>query len=320
MIIDYIKSLLGIVEKDQVLDDLGQTKSSINFFLKLMSGNEAEYSYKADGKIMSTFLLFSDNKHPLYKKYCSDFYRYYKPKGFKKLNDLPKDLTMIFSRILENIELLEEELQKQLEQNTVKNGITIKKAVLIRCCDELAYVVKYTYELWGFMSWTLLQYMYEKNEGSIKDKISEHSQDMSGDFNIAMVQKEVMNYVSLINTYTVAKDTLYQLLNDAPDVIVNENTEESLVKAYGNTRLDPLVTPLARGFIGSPIYHVRLSIAEWQAKQYKLMKDKRIMLELRLNQIANLKNDTLDPKLDKEMQYVQNRIERLEYELHQMET
>jgi len=320
MIIDYIKSLFGTVEKDQVLDHLADTRSSFSFFLKLMSGNEAEYSYKADGEIKSTYLLFSDNKHELYKKYCSDFYRYLKPKGFKKTGTLSTDLTTIFSRLLETIDAIEIELQKHLESNTVKNGITVKKAVLIRCCDELAYVAKYSYELWGFMASTLVEYMYEKNKGSLKDKIPSTVLDMSTDFNAEMVQKEVMAFVNLLNTYTMPADDFKAYLVSTPDVILNENTEASITKAYGVNKLDPLYTPLPKGFVGSPIYHIGLSIAEWQAKEYRLKKDKRVMLELRLNQIANLKNDTMDPKLDKEIQYVQNRIERLEHELHQMET
>jgi hypothetical protein len=49
------------------------------------------------------------------------------------------------------------------------------------------------------------------------------------------------------------------------------------------------------------------------------MQNKKRLLELRLLNLKSLQDDSPDPSIEKEIVYLQNRIEGIEYKMHQME-
>jgi hypothetical protein len=61
----------------------------------------------------------------------------------------------------------------------------------------------------------------------------------------------------------------------------------------------------------NPIYHLRSILAEWQAKRYKYNKERKALLELRLLQLNMKNSNTSDPKVQKEIEYIQSRVDDL---------
>jgi hypothetical protein len=76
---------------------------------------------------------------------------------------------------------------------------------------------------------------------------------------------------------------------------------------------------MLQGFEMNPIYHFRLMIAEWQANRYKSYKEKKKLLEVKLLRLRLLREGKRDPKLDKEIDYIESLVGKLEYSMSKME-
>jgi hypothetical protein len=60
-------------------------------------------------------------------------------------------------------------------------------------------------------------------------------------------------------------------------------------------------------------------VAEWQSNRYKANKDKKKTLELRLLHLKLQNEGKDDPKIEKEINYIQGRVDKIERYLKDVE-
>ena len=77
---------------------------------------------------------------------------------------------------------------------------------------------------------------------------------------------------------------------------------------------------LPQGFIGSPIYSVRLVFAQWESDRYRALKDKKRLLELRYLHLKLMKDQNQsDINIEREITHLQKHITTIDYKLSKIE-
>ena len=67
------------------------------------------------------------------------------------------------------------------------------------------------------------------------------------------------------------------------------------------------------------VFFIGKAIADYQVNKYKARKDKIKYLQLRLVYLENENKNTPDAKLEKEIEFLKNRIDKLESQNHDVE-
>ncbi len=295
-LLDFIKSLIPALSKSEVLEDVRVTESELETTV-IPAANQAAENIKI------IKLNSQDNKNLI-----NVFFRNYSLSSSSKniLEEIANKLPVVLQNLKESESLFDKEAGKDI----IASGVTNRKAILLRAIEQISFISRFTLDLIS-----VLYYNECKNNESVEntDEISLPK------VTIDRVTKNLAVYATLLSVYGDKKFTIEKRLTDLPDVVLNDSTASAVLSVYGDNKLDPIGTPLVLGFENNPIYHVRLVIAEWQANRYKSMRDKKKMLELRLMHLKLLDDKKSDPKLEKEISYIQSRIDSIEYSMAKME-
>lgn len=289
---DFISSILLRLRKDEVLEDLRITAGELERVV-LPAYIDANKYFKS-GKFES----------PEGQEAVKVFYRNYKANRANK--NLVVEIHDRLPALLKNLQFVSDENDDLLERDILKDGLTAKKAVLLRAAEQLSFISRYSVD---FLNYLL-----------VCETLSKGGQ---AERSAPLVEKKlvdnVVNFARLLSVYGQEPDEFKEAFDSIPDVIVNEKTYSALAAVYSAGKLDPMETLVMSGFEANPIYHIRLVVAEWQADRYKVYKDKKRMLELRLLQLKMMDDKNPDPKVEREIEYIQNRIEGLEFKMAKME-
>lgn len=291
---DYIKSLLPRLKKDDILEDVRVTKGELDNLKK---------TYDMTVKEFTDFKWKAEVSQSLIKT----FYRNYKS-SVGKANDIVADIAKALPNLQDNTHFVETQLEQLLGDDVLNAGLTAKKAVLIRACEHLSFLSRYGLD---FLDYLLCA------ESAVKGQTMNM---MMSNATVERVEKEILTFSQLLTYYSKPKDKFKSGLDDIPDVVLDDNNAATVASVFSHGVLDPYGSVLQQGFIGSPVYHIRLIFAEWQADRYKVCKDKRQMLELRIMQLKLLQEDLNDPSLERQIEYLQSRIDKLDRKLADMET
>ena len=103
-----------------------------------------------------------------------------------------------------------------------------------------------------------------------------------------------------------------------PDMVADPDKASVATATVGASNLDPFgfnIIPVAL----NPIYHVRMAFAQWQVNRHLLMQEEKKQLEYKLIRLKEVRGSGKpDPKLDKQIEYTEMRIEKIRYKLNRM--
>ena len=116
-------------------------------------------------------------------------------------------------------------------------------------------------------------------------------------------------------------------LNEREEKNKIERIPEALAKADKVSEARQLmglsnIDPLGFGLISArfnPIYHVRMAVARWQVKNYKKAQVEKESLELKLEFLKQRREGKKNAQLEQTIDYTQDRLDELEYEIDKME-
>jgi len=106
---------------------------------------------------------------------------------------------------------------------------------------------------------------------------------------------------------------------ELPEVFLAEQNNQAASGFFKSNELDPFERYGISGFVGNPIYRIRLVVAKWQNDRYESAKAKKQQLELRLLYLQMQKDNTTDPSVVKEIERLQTRIENYDRYLREVE-
>lgn len=297
-ILDFIKSLVPRIDKEQVLEDINITKTELTTGVLPM--------YQTARTSFKTMKFKSKEVKELEKV----FLRNYSPSSKNKQENIIGDITEALPLILANLTYVESQAEELFARDILKEGLSSRKVMLIRAADHIFFITKFAVDLLNVV------YVYEA-----ESRNTNIDEDYKGPKrNRDIVSTNIYIFGKLLQLYAIKEKDFKALIDKMPDVIINTDTEDVVKSVYKEHDLDPMAAKLSMNFDSNPIYHIRLVVAEWQANRYKRFLDKKKMLELRLLHLKMLEEQQHSDSLEREIKYIQGRIDTLDYKIAKMES
>lgn len=298
-IIEFVKKLLPVVKKDDVQSDL-------EISIEALEDIQAVYSD------LNSYIQKVGIKSKEVKKVVDDIYKELdraKPElkiGNKK--SFAADFLSLLTNIKSNADVIQSELESNVSDSTVTGAIEAYKVNLLSAVAHYRFMTKYAIDLANYI------YTKDTEEADVpKDSLLNSAQ-------IKDIENNSWIFGKLLAGYGQPTDVFAKKLKNIAQVNISKDDNDALLEHYGHNANVELIDGLPHGFIGSPIYTIRLVFAQWEADRYRELKDKKKLLELRFYYLSQLKEDgQTDISLEKEIEYLQKRITKLDYKLSKIE-
>lgn len=293
-ILSFVKSLLPSFGKERLSEDARITLEELR--------NVVLPSFEAAQELIKTKKFTSkeaENLNDIFKRNVK----------VEKGNNLIGSITVNLPKVIEFQEKIQDLIDKRFDKDIVIDGITIYKANVIQAQTQLSFISQFSVKL--------LNYIYiVETESASGD--GHYTKDSLSPTDIEYVK---VNFIDFINAFNIAAKTgkdVGKVLEVAPDVVIGNNPE-AVAAVYDNNKIDPLSMRTVRNFNNSPIFSLRLVVAEYQVNRYKRMQDTKQLLELRLLNLNKQLDKSPDPKLENEIAYTQSRVDKIASKMRRIE-
>lgn len=219
------------------------------------------------------------------------------------------DILTLFKNVKTNGEYLFKEITDAINDVVISQALTAYKANLLRSVGHYYFITKFALDLSNFI------YVCEAENGSM---------DLNKEYKLNKKQKEFITknmwiFARMLALYGDNHDVFKLRLEDITEIMLPKEEVDNVIEVYNSDKLD-LFDNLPVGFIGSPIYSIRLIFAQWEATRYRALKDKRRLLELRYLHMKLMKEQgQSDINMEKEIEHLQSRITTMDKEIYDIE-
>lgn len=214
----------------------------------------------------------------------------------------------ILKRTLENIDTFEKMVDQYYAHDVVRSAMSYSDTQLLQLIEAISFAARYSRKL--------LMYTLAQEVDAYRDNNLRGSELTKAEIDWLMRNVQVF-YLTLRALDKSGKDYM-DIFQDIPDIAVDVDNADNVASMVGSQNLDPLRLG-AHGLILNPIYHVRIKLTEWQVARYDAAKEERKMLEFQILDLKNATEGKDDPKLEKALEYTQDRVSRLNYKIQKME-
>lgn len=299
-LVSFVQSLVPTLSRSDLESDLETSLDVIKTILATYGDLNGSYS---KGKFNSKEA----------NAIATSFYKEYdaaKNKGkVKPSNSLAGDTIAIFSNAITNGERVKKEVAAISNEVIVSQAMTVVKVNIVRAVGHFYFMTKYALDLINYI------YVLEAEHGGIE--LSKDSKPNAKQ--IEIIKKNMWLYARLVAVYGTDPKHFTEELDSLSTITVPKEQVEEVVSQYQGQKLD-LLDNLPQGFIGSPIYTVRLVFAQWEADRYKKLRDQKKLLELRYLHLRMMQEQGGgDANTEKEMAYLQSRITDIDYKTSKIE-
>ncbi len=292
-LITYLKSLTRTIGKEDIFEDIRITQKEISEKLIPLFSDANMYFKTSPFKSEEVQSLNSRFMNAVGKR-----------ENYKDMLGYICDKLPLLGS---NLDLLADMMDKSLSTKLVTQSASIRQAVLIKDLDLMSFASIYSFKL-------LLFIYYHESKARGKGDYDDISMPTPL---VKIIVSNITIYGLIFKTLAVKPEKFHDNLSDLKDLPITEENIEAL-KHLKDSDIADLETLQPMGFDGSPIFHFRLMVAEWQADRYKLNQETKKYLELKLLNLK-MKDDGNDAKLQKEIEYTASRINKLEYSLAKAE-
>lgn len=174
------------------------------------------------------------------------------------------------------------------------NGITTNQALSLNVLDNLRFFI----ELTGDILIAIVEHYNDVKEPVFTEKISRAKKNL------------LYDYYNIITDYASFKSVLVDLDNM---VITNNNT--AIVE---NVLSDRGVNVVSRGFVGNPIYHIRIWLVNRDIAKIKVLEKKKEYVELLLAELELKQSRQYDASLDESIENAKALINEYEDKIEKL--
>lgn len=193
---------------------------------------------------------------------------------------------------------------KFLPSVMTEKTITAKQGVILRTIQDINGMSLYVLDLIIFI-------ILNKAETSIPKK---RIQDISDN---------VFTFISIFRVYTDDFKSFVDQINKVSDDTVDLDANREIMNLHFAKSGYTMHLPVTKGFMGNPIYFVRMWLVERDMAKYSALEDKKKLIELRLLELRmEAESGSDDSKLKKQIAYYEDRVSDIEYKmskLHQID-
>lgn len=298
-ITDFIRRLMPTFNKSELENDFDVSLSALKVVVTSYEDLSGVFSKEFNSPGAKALVT------KLYKEYSSaggDL----KVKGVKSF---ASDHLSAFKNMQQNAELIKKELNDLSNEVIVSKALTAFKGNVLRAVEHYCFATRYALDLVNHL------YTLEAQFGGVelsKSAVPNAKQ-------IEFIEKNLWVFARITSVYGLEYNDFKSKLHALTTVVVNQDQLEDALSAYELKKLD-LFDNLPIGFIGSPIYTVRLVWAQWEADRYNQLKDKKKLLELRLLHLKLIKEQGgSDLNTERELEYLQKRVTDIDYKTAKIE-
>lgn len=287
----FCQSLIPSFQKDSVIEDIRMTRSELD--------NSTIPAYKASLEVFKKW----DFKSEKLQNFESTFKK--NTKGSKSVVESIYDGLITLD---ENLELVNKLITKTFNSEISGAGLSYLKANLIQFAEYGAFVSKYARKL--------LLYIYVFESAQF-DKNGLDSNDSIPPAEVKYIEENMFNFIQAFACVTNDHHKTVKSFEDIPDIVITGDNEDTLASTQSKS-----IDPFSMRFIPTwvnPIYHIRMHIAEWQVNRYKASQEELKSIQLRKLHLERLKAGKNDAALEKEINYLDSRIQSLNYKIKQFE-
>lgn len=292
----YLKSLLPIIGKDTILENLRVIRGS--------------YSTAA-----TTLHPISElfKKHKFKDDYVSGLNSAYMNAMRESLGarNIVSHIAVAMPNVMGNIELLESLIEGNINDSVATRSVTYKNANLIRMCDAVDFALTYGITLVNFIA------LRETNEASRLIDGANIAEDLPQPV-LDNIQNNFIPFVKVMNIFSRSSDDIQKALQQIPEVLVDEVNYGQLAKAMGKSKVDPMELENIKFFNGNPF----MSLGKWRAERanakYRLAQETLQQLKLRKMQLEKALEGKQDALLERQIRAAQSRIDELTRKLEEM--
>lgn len=295
-IIDYIKTLLPRFGKDRVIEDARMIIAELE--------NVTVPTWKTASEVLGDYKFKSKEM----RDYERVFERIVKNSRFGLIPTIADTL----ENTVKVFKVLEDKAEKTFEEDILADGITLQKATILRSLEAVRFMSEY--------SLLFLNYLYIEETGAVGAKNYNAKTELSK-AELDYIDENFAQFCATINVFEQSVDKFKNKLDSIPDLVVSLDASDMVFSTFGESKINPLgFAYTVNGFNKNPIYHVGLVVAEYQANKYKRNVELKRVLELRLLNLQRLqKGDVQDAKLEKEINWIQSRVQRLDHDIKKAE-
>lgn len=292
---DFVKGLLPGLKKDTVLEDLRISMDTLDKTVIPMMDR-------------ITTVLKTKFKNEHLREIEEEFNRAYKGQ-FKKQPNMLLTIKDNLGNIRSNADFIQERLEELLDSTIVPDGLTSRKAVLIRAAKQISFLTDFTLDSMNMV--LILETL------AVNGELAEDMELSKG--TMIRIQRNVVRYAYAITDLGKGPEKFKKSYEGMRDVYVGGKNARNVQLAGTEVEVDPFESRLVQNVAYNPIYHIRIAVAQWQASRYKAAIEKKKVLELRVLQLKAEMDNKGDPRILNEINYTQSRIDKLEAAIHDAE-
>lgn len=288
----FLKSLLPGFEKDQVLEDIRCTR------------NELKETTIPAFESSTPLLKAKDLKSKELEGFDKVFRR--NNPGFSR--DLFEGLLEGLQIAESNLDIAEELIIRTYNEDVAAGGMTYLKANLLQFVELVGFVSKFARK---FVIYTFVMESaaYESNSLQVSESLTKAE--------LRWIEENFLNFATAFKIVATPKAKLAKQFSDVPDIVITGDNEDVLMRTQSN-KIDPLSMRFIPSWLNI-IYHARVVVAEWQVERYQVAKEELKVVQLRKLHLERIRNGKVDARIEKEIAYLEERVQKLNYKIQRME-
>lgn len=290
-IINFVKAMLPRVQKSSIEEDIRTTIKELE--------NITIPRYKATGEHLRVAPLKDGGILSMQKQFYSDTAIKYQG------SNMIQDIGSAMDRILINLGQVDKIVDQVLDGDVLNEGLSVKKAHVVRAVGCMSFISTFGLE---FLEYVLMC-----------EQVANGADEPVDEYKTKYILGRYRSFFQKLSDYSMDPEKFKKAFLELPEAIITSKNADSLSSMFNPSKLDPFPSMGVTGFTGNPIYHVRLLVATWQGARVNVNKDRKRLLELRLLHLQELEQDSHNPKLEQEIDYLQKRVDKLDKSIREAE-
>jgi len=194
-------------------------------------------------------------------------------------------------------------------------GMTFQKAMYLRLISAATFADDFSRKVLNYL------YVVETAHLDPKDLV------LANTISPAERTYVVDNFANFALVMSILDNDVAEVLkqvDELPDAVVSEQSEHVLGGSLGLRKIDPLgfhglALPVTVGVKWNPFYLIGMLYSDFRAAQYKCSKEELDLLQMRKLNLEKTYAKKPDARLQKQIEYMADRVNGLTYELTQMQ-
>lgn len=297
-LVGFVKSLLPSFQKSDVEADMEISLEYIPVIIE---------HYSSLGVVIKDTPLQSKQSKDLLKVLYKDLDKV-KAKLSRNSN-IGQDMVTLMSNAKINGDLILKEISDSINDTIMSQALTAYKINLLRAVPHYYFMTRYALDLANFLYIKEIEHAkLETGKGYSINKKQEE-----------FLVKNAWMFSRLLALYGSEPDQFKKQIEGISEITIPKDDVEEVIQQFSSDKLD-IFNNLPNGFIGSPIYSIRLVFAQWEADRYRSLKNKRKLLELRLLHLKLQKEQGVsDANIESEIIYLQQTVTDMDFKLAKIE-